>query len=190
MFPLIGEFKFVFFFNSKCFLVVHPYQDIYIYILVHIYIYTHVCVYIYIYTHACVYIYINRYMYNIHSLCYDKCILMTCCSCLILSVWHSTFSRSEWRDVSLRNGNYIDLSVFSTPEQGNLMQFLDLILSLSLQSMDWFKGKSESESVDFPLKYVGFGLTCSLQAIHCFNHETALIFTLCWTDLQCGAPKL
>ena len=34
------------------------------------------------------------------------------------------------------------------------------------ETMDWFKGKSEPETIDFPIKYGAFRLKCSLKPIH------------------------
>jgi hypothetical protein len=34
------------------------------------------------------------------------------------------------------------------------------------ETMDWFKGKSEPETIDFPMKYGAFRLKFSLKPIH------------------------
>ena len=46
----------------------------------------------------------------------------------------------------------------------------------SLISMDWFKGKSKPETIDFPVKYVFFPVKISLKPIHWLFQFVSMIY--------------
>ena len=52
------------------------------------------------------------------------------------------------------------------------------------QSMDWFLlGKSKPETIDFPMKIMGFSCKCSLKPIHWDS------FSMFWTWKNCGPRR-